>query len=139
MDLSSAMAFVAARRQGVLATAGGRGHPHLTNILYSVTGDGTIEISVTGDRVKTRNLRREPRCSLYVVGESFWEFAVVEALSELTDVAQAPDDQVVDQLVALYRRLGGEHPDWDDYRRAMVAEGRLVARLRPLRAYGQVS
>ena len=53
-------------------------------------------------------------------------------------MAADPHDAVVDELVALYRAVGGEHPDWDEYRQAMVDDGRLVVRLRPERAYGLV-
>jgi hypothetical protein len=54
-------------------------------------------------------------------------------------VAARPDDATVDELVALYREIGGEHPDWDEYRQAMVTDGRLVRRLVVDRFYGQVS
>jgi hypothetical protein len=61
---------------------------------------------------------------------------VIEGEGELSEVSEAPGDAVVDELVDLYRPLQGEHPDWDEYRRAMVAERRLVIRLRAERAYG---
>ena len=53
-------------------------------------------------------------------------------------MAAEPDDATVDELVEYYRALAGEHPDWDDYRRAMVADRRLIVRLRPERAYGML-
>ena len=53
-------------------------------------------------------------------------------------MAAAPDDATVDELVEYYRAVAGEHPDWDDYRRAMVADRRLVVRLHPERAYGML-
>ena len=100
--------------------------------------DGVARISITDDRAKTKNLRRDPRASLYVVADDFWAYAVLEATAELTPVAAAPDDATVEELVAYYRALQGEHRDWDDYRRAMVAQKRLVARLRPERGYGML-
>jgi hypothetical protein len=63
---------------------------------------------------------------------------VLEGDAQLSAVAAAPDDATVDELVELYRSLAGEHDDWDDYRRAMVADHRLVARLRPTHAYGML-
>ena len=63
---------------------------------------------------------------------------VVEGRAELTPPAAAPDDATVDELVEQYRAIGGEHDDWDDFRRAMVADRRLVLRLRPERAYGML-
>ena len=61
---------------------------------------------------------------------------MLEGDAELSDVASAPDDAATEELVALYRSLSGEHADWADYRRAMVADRRAVIRVRPTRAYG---
>ncbi len=65
-----------------------------------------------------------------------WAYLVLEGDAELTGVAEAVDDAVVDELVELYRSLQGEHPDWDEYRRAMVADCRLIVRLGPKHAFG---
>ena len=143
MELSTALDFVLAHRQGVLVTLRRDGRPQLSNIIYAVDGaagelDATIRISVTADRAKTKNLGRDPRASLYVVADDFWAYAVVEGDAELSPVAADPADATVDELVALYRVMQGEHPDWDEYRRTMVADGRLVVRLRPTRGYGML-
>jgi PPOX class probable F420-dependent enzyme len=136
MDLDHALSFVGERNRGVLATVKGDGRPQLSNIMYALGDDGLIRISVTADRAKTANLRRDPRASLHVTTDDFWAYVVVEGDVELTPVAEAPDDATVEELIALYRHLQGEHDDWDDYRRAMVDDRRLVARIRPARAYG---
>jgi len=136
MDLHTALAFARDRRQGVLATIRANGRPQLSNILY-VPGDGdTLRISVTADRAKTANLRRDPRASLYVVGESFYQYAVIEATAALSAVAAETGDATVEALVEYYRLGQGEHPDWDEYRAAMVADRRLLVTLTPDRAYG---
>lgn len=137
MDLGDAVSFARQHHQGVLVTVRRDGRPQLSNILYGVGDDGLVRISVTDTRAKTKNLRRDPRGSLYVVGESFWSYVVIDGEAELSPVAQTLDDPTVDELVSLYRSIRGEeHPDWDEYRRVMVDEGRLVVRLRPVRAYG---
>ena len=136
MDLDSALDFVRARSLGVLTTIRRDGRPQLSNILYVTDDSGTIRISVTDSRAKTHNLRRDPRASLYVAGDTPWSYVVVDAVASLTEVASAPQDRVADELVDLYRRAQGEHPDWDDFRRAMVEDGRLVIHLEPERAYG---
>ena len=107
----------------------------MSNILY-VVGDGTITISVTDTRAKVVNLRRDPRASLYVVGDNVYQWVVIEALAALSAVAADPHDATVDALVAYYKAGSGEHPDWEEYRAAMVADRRLVLTLRPERAYG---
>jgi PPOX class probable F420-dependent enzyme len=139
MELDAALAFAADRHQGVLATVRRDGRPQLSNILYLLDEDRTARISVTDARAKTRNLRRDPRASLYVVGDTFWAYVVLDGTAELTPVAGEPGDAVVEELVAMYRQMRGEHPDWDEYRRAMVAEGRLVVRLRVEHAYGMIA
>jgi PPOX class probable F420-dependent enzyme len=138
MDLDQAMDFCRARHEGVLVTVRRDGRPQLSNVLFTVGGDDTVRISVTDSRAKTRNLRRDPRASLYVVGDSFWAYAVLDGVAELSPVAAAPDDAAVEELVQMYRDARGEHPDWDEFRRVMVDEGRLVVRLRFDHAYGIV-
>jgi PPOX class probable F420-dependent enzyme len=129
--------LVRSQRLGTLATIRRDGRPQLSNILYAVDDDvTTIRISVTDDRAKTRNLRRDPRASLHVQGDDGWSYAVVEAEAELTSPTTVPDDATADDLVVLYRDLAGEHPDWDEYRQAMIDERRLVLRLHVERTYG---
>lgn len=136
MDLDVALGAARGNRQSVLVTLRKDGRPQLSNVVHAVGDDGLVRVSTTADRAKFHNLRRTPWAALKVDGESFWSYAVLEGDVELSDVAAAPDDDAVEELVALYRSISGEHPDWDDYRRAMVAERRLVVRLRPTYAYG---
>ncbi len=138
MELTAALDFVRPRRHGVLVTLRLGGRPQLSNIAFALGDDGIVRISVTDSRAKTKNLRRDPRASLYVVGDDFWSYLVLDGDANLTPVAADPQDAVVDELVALYRTVSGEHPDWDEYRQAMVDDERLVVRLVPERAYGMV-
>lgn len=138
MELTEGLVFVRQHRQGILATLKRNGRPQLSNIVYLVTDDETIQISVAADRAKTRNLMRDQRASLHVTSGDFWAYCVVEADVELLPPAGEPNDATVDALVDYYRTMSGEHPDWDDYRRAMVAEGRLLLHLHPTHAYGQL-
>jgi PPOX class probable F420-dependent enzyme len=135
VDLNQALAFTRGRSVGTLATIRANGRPQLSNILY-VVGVDTITISVTDTRAKVVNLRRDPRASLYVVGDTVYQWVVIEALAELSPVAADPHDATVDALVAYYKAGSGEHPNWEEYRAAMVDDGRLVLTLRPERAYG---
>jgi PPOX class probable F420-dependent enzyme len=139
MELDEALDFIRPRRNGVLATQKRDGRPQLSNITYQVGDDGVVRISVTDGRAKTANIHRDNRVSLYVSREDFWAYVVVEADAELSPVSAAPDDATVDELVDYYRALAGEHPDWDDYRRVMVSDRRLVVRLRPTSAYGMLA
>jgi PPOX class probable F420-dependent enzyme len=135
MDLTTALAYAGDRRNGVLVTQKRDGRPQLSNIVYVVT-DGLVRISITADRAKYANLRRDPRAGLYVGQEDFRGYVVLEGEADLTPVATDPHDATADALVELYRAVAGEHPDWDDYRRAMVADRRVVVSFRPTRAYG---
>ena len=131
--------FVTENRWGVLATIKADGRPQLSNIGYAYDRDAAVvRISVTADRAKTRNLQRDPRSSLHVTSQDFWTWVVLEGTADLTPVAADPHDGTVEELVAYYRGVNGEHPDWDEYRQAMVAERRLVVRLSVDHAYGQL-
>ena len=79
MDLTEALTFVQARSQGVLVTLRANGRPQLSNIYYVPGDGGMLRISITDDRAKTKNLRRDPRASLYVLGDNFFQYVVVEA------------------------------------------------------------
>jgi PPOX class probable F420-dependent enzyme len=139
MEPGEALDYVRQRRQGVLVTLKTDGRPQLSNIVYGVDDDGTIRISATAGRAKTKNLARDPRASLHVTDADFGTYCVIEGDVEVTPVTTDPRDATSDALVAYYRSLAGEHPDWDEYRRAMIDEGRLMLLLRPTRAYGMLS
>lgn len=136
MDLSRAIEVASGQKLGVLVTLKSDGRPQLSNIMYAIGPDGLVWISVTEDRAKTANARRDPRVSLYVGRSDGWAYLVLEGTAELGPVATAPDDSATDELIEQYRLIQGEHPDWDDFRRSMVADRRLVLRVRPERAYG---
>ncbi|MGD1224383.1 MULTISPECIES: PPOX class F420-dependent oxidoreductase [Streptomyces] len=122
---------------GVLVTLKKDGRPQLSNVSHAYYPDeGVIRVSLTDDRAKTRNLRRDPRASYHVTSDDRWAYTVAEGTADLTPVAADPHDETVDELVRVYRDVLGEHPDWDDYRAAMVRDRRLVLRLRVERAYG---
>ncbi len=113
------------------------GRPQISTVSYAYDRDrDLIRVSVTADRAKTANLRRDPRASLYVTGNRGWAYAVAEARAELMPTAASTDDASVEELVDIYRAIGGEHPDWDEYRRAMVQDGRVPLLLHVERVYG---
>jgi PPOX class probable F420-dependent enzyme len=133
------LAFVAEHRSGVLATIRRNGRPQLSNVGYAYDPEQQLfRVSVTADRAKTRNLQADPRVTLHVASKDFWTWVAVEGTAELTPVAADPHDATVDELVAYYRGVSGEHPDWDEYRAAMVTDRRLVVRFTPEHTYGQI-
>src|SRR5687768_14917214 len=120
MDLAAALDVMRPQHKGVLVTLKRDGRPQLSNIVFDLGDDDVVRVSVTDDRAKTANLRRDPRASLYVTRDDFWAYVVVEGDADLSPVAAQPGDAVVDELADLYRRVQGEHDDWDDFRRTMV-------------------
>jgi PPOX class probable F420-dependent enzyme len=125
------------RNRGVLVTLKRDGRPQLSNVAFSFEQETqVIRISVTNDRAKTRNLRRDPRASFYVGTEDMGGYLVAEGDAELSAVAQDPNDATVDELVSIYRSVAGDHPAWPEFRTAMVDEARLVIRLPIGRTYG---
>src|SRR4051794_21076633 len=136
MEISEALDAARQRNQSVLTTLRANGLPQLSNVMHAVDDAGVIRISTTANRAKYANLLRRPWAALKVDGRSFWSYAVLEADVELSAIAAEPSDAATDELVELYRALSGEHEDWAEYRAAMVADRRVVLRLRPNRAYG---
>jgi PPOX class probable F420-dependent enzyme len=138
MELGSAVDFARVNRHSVLTTIRRNGRPQLSNVLHHVFDDGVIRISITADRAKYKNLVREPWAALHVTQADFYAYAVLEGSVELTPVATRTDDATVGELVAYYLAAMGEHDDWNAYRQAMVADRRVIVRLRPTRAYGML-
>jgi PPOX class probable F420-dependent enzyme len=129
--------LITTQNRGVLVTIKSDGRPQLSNVNYAFDREaGTIRISITADRAKYKNLLRDPRASLHVTTADGWSYAVAEAYAEFSDVASDPHDAAVEELIQLFRDVQGEHPDWDDYRRAMVADRRVLLRLPVTRVYG---
>jgi PPOX class probable F420-dependent enzyme len=134
MDLDDARRFLRQHSRSILATARLDGRPQMSPVVHAVADDGWVMISSRETAYKVGNLRRDPRASLCVITEAFYgDWAQVDGTAEIVSLPDA-----MDLLVDYYRRLRGEHPDWDEYRRAMVADGRLVLRLHVERLYGWV-
>lgn len=130
---------VTAGSLGTVATIKKDGRPQMSDVSYTAAG-GVIRFSTRTALAKVHNLRRDPRVSMKVTAPGGAGYAVAEGTAELSPVSWALDDATVEELVDVYRTIAGkEHPDWDDYRRAMVADGRLVVRIRVEHLYGWVN
>jgi PPOX class probable F420-dependent enzyme len=131
------LALLSEQDGGVLVTLKRDGRPQLSNVNHAYyPAERIVRVSITDDRAKTRNLRRDPRASYHVTSPDRWAYTVAEGTAELSPVAKDPYDETVEELIRLYRDVQGEHPDWADYRAAMVRDRRLVLRLKVERAYG---
>lgn len=136
LERDAVLEFLTAHSRGVLTTLKRDGRPQLSNIMYGVFDD-QVHVSVTKTRAKTRNLRRDPRASLHVTDDQFGRYVVIDGTATLTPVTTAPDDQAAEMLVRTYRSIAGDHPDWDEFREAMIDQGRLVISVGIDHAYGQ--
>lgn len=138
MDAAVAEPFLAHRHQGVLITLRKDGGPQSSNIAYHLA-DGMARISVTADRAKTKNLARDPRAVLHVVGESFYQYVSASGTVELSPVSTEPGDATGLELLELHDAVSPEpHPDPDEFFQAMVDDHRLVIRFTPDRFTGMV-
>ncbi len=131
--------FLGAHKRGVLATIRRDGRPQLSTIthLYDIETN-TITASITETRAKTKNMRRDPRVTYHVGSEDGWSYVVADGEAVLSEPAREPDDATVDALVDYYRRAAGEHPDWDEYRAAMVSDRRVLLTIQISKLLGLV-
>jgi PPOX class probable F420-dependent enzyme len=130
MDLDEARAYVRANHHAVLATMRRDGTPQMSPVACAVDDAGRVVVSSRETAVKTKNVRRHPQAWLCVFPDSFFGgFVQVEGAVEVVSLPEA-----MDGLVDYYRAVGGEHPDWDDYRAAMEREQRVLIRLDLTRA-----
>ncbi len=137
MELKQALTWASGRQNAVLITIRADGRPQSSDITYFVDGDELV-ISVTETRAKTKNLRRDNRAVLHITDPSSWSYVSLDGVAQLSPPAASPDDTTVEALVDYYRALSGDHSNWDEYRQAMVDEGRLIIRFQPGSATGQI-
>jgi PPOX class probable F420-dependent enzyme len=130
MTHDEALHFIGQNTRAVLATIKRDGRPQLSHILYTLDDDGTIKVSVTADRAKTRNLRRDPRASLSIIADDWHAYLVVEGTCTIID------DDPIPVLRRIYERIrGAAHPDWAEFDATMRRDGRVVLSISVDRIY----
>ncbi|HTP15800.1 MAG TPA: PPOX class F420-dependent oxidoreductase [Streptosporangiaceae bacterium] len=130
MDINRAVAFLRVHHRAVLATMRADGAPQFSPVTATADDAGLVLISTRETAFKARNLARNPRASLCVMNDGFFgEWIQVDGTAEIIQLPAA-----LDLLVDYYRRIAGEHPDWDDYRSAMRRERRVMVRVTITRA-----
>jgi PPOX class probable F420-dependent enzyme len=121
--------FVRPRHRMVLTTFRRDGSLQSSPVTAGVDPDGRIVIASYPQRAKAANIRRRPEASVVVMSDDFdGSYVQVDGSAEVIDLPDA-----LDPLVDYYRAVAGEHPDWDDYRRAMVDQGKCLLRITPVR------
>ena len=125
MDLGEALDFVRGHARAVLVTRRRDGRPQTSPVTVGVGDDGVLVISSRETAIKVKNLQRDAAATLCVLSDGFFgPWVQVDGTVEVVHLPEA-----MDGLVDYYRRLSGEHPDWDDYRAAMERERRVLLRL----------
>ena len=121
--------FIRPRHRATLVTTRSDGSPQLSLVTCGVDAEGRIVISTYPERAKAANLRRRPAASVCIQSEA-WNgpYVQVDGTAEVIDL---PDS--VEPLVEYFRCISGEHPDWDEYRAAMVRQGKSLIRITPER------
>ncbi|MFE8912718.1 PPOX class F420-dependent oxidoreductase [Streptomyces globisporus] len=129
VDLDELLAFVRPRHRAVLLTARADGRPQGSPLTCGVDDSGRIVMSTYPERAKTRNARRDERVSVIVLSDE-WDGPWVQ-VDGAAEVIDAPDS--VEPLVEYFRNISGEHPDWAEYRAAMLKQGKSIIRVTPER------
>jgi PPOX class probable F420-dependent enzyme len=125
VDVDEALQFLRENHRAVLATFRSDGRPQLSPVTVGVDDGGRAVISSRETAYKVRNLRRDPRASLCVMSDAFvGPWAQVDGIATIVSLPEA-----MEPLVDYYRSISGEHPDWDDYRRAMEQQRRVIVRI----------
>lgn len=130
MNLDDALAVASTQHQAVLATLRTDGQPQMSPVLVAVDADRNVVISSRQTAYKVHNLRRNPQAYVCVLPDGFYgRWVQIEGRATVVDLPDA-----MEPLVDYYRRANGEHPNWADYRAAMVRERRVLIRIEPTRA-----
>ena len=125
VERDSLLEFLRPRHRGLLITQRSDGRPQVSPVACGVDPQGRIVVSTYPQRAKSRNARRDDRVSMCVLSDD-WDgpYVQVEGRAEVLDL---PDS--VEPLVEYFRCIAGEHPDWDEYRAAMVRQGKSLIRV----------
>jgi PPOX class probable F420-dependent enzyme len=134
VDLDGLLEFVRPRHRAILLTTRADGRPQGSPVTCGVDDSGRIVISTYPERAKTRNAKRDPGVSVIVVSDE-WNGAWVQ-IDGTAEVMDTPDS--VEPLVEYFRNISGEHPDWDEYRAAMLKQGKSIIRVTP-RSWGPIA
>lgn len=130
MDAQQAAEFLRRNHRAVMATYRTDGGMQLSPVVAAVDDGGRVLISTRETAVKVHNLERNPSASLCVFTDAFFgDWVQVEGRAEIVLLPEA-----MDLLIDYYRRIAGEHPDWDGYRAAMERERRVIVRFPITRA-----
>lgn len=134
VDRDQLLEFIRPRHNGILVTIRQDGRPQLSPVTMGVDAEGRIVVSTYPERAKARNAARREQASMCVLSDDFGgEWVQVDGRIELVGQPAA-----VEGLVEYYRSISGEHPDWDEYRQAMVSQGKVLLRL-AIERWGPVS
>jgi PPOX class probable F420-dependent enzyme len=126
--------FIRPRHRAIVITARADGRPQASPVTCGVDEQGRIVVATYPERAKTRNARRDPDVSVLFLSDDFGgPWVQVDGTAEVLDVPEA-----VEPLVDYFRSISGEHPDWAEYRQAMVAQGKSLLRVTP-RRWGPVA
>lgn len=125
MDVDEARRFLEEHHRAVLVTHRADGALQTSPVVVTVDDEGRAIVSSRETAYKVKNLRREPRATLCVFTDAFYGDWV--QIDGRADIVSLPD--AMELLVDYYRRLAGEHDDWDEYRAAMEEEQRVLVRL----------
>ncbi|MCW2899197.1 MAG: class F420-dependent enzyme [Streptosporangiaceae bacterium] len=129
VDRDELLEFIRPRHRAILLTTRSDGGPQASPVTCGVDQEGRIVVSTYPDRAKARNARRDSRVSVVVLSDDFdGPWVQVDGTAEVLDMPEA-----VEALVDYFRSISGEHPDWDDYRQAMVRQNKSLVRITPQR------
>jgi len=125
VDPQRAVEFASVHHRAVLATVRADGRPQLSPVTVGADAAGRILVSTRETAMKARNLARNPRVFLCLLNDGFFgEWLQAEGTAQIVHLPEA-----MDLLVDYYRGISGEHPDWDDYRAAMIRDRRVIVRI----------
>jgi PPOX class probable F420-dependent enzyme len=139
MNFADIKPFLQRHHRGVISTYRPNGAMHASVVVCGTYQEQAAFVIVRGKSVKARHLRRDPRCTVLAVTEDWRSWATVEGTAQLFDYANTDAETMRRMLREVYRACGDkDHPDWEEYDRAMRQQDAVIVLVRPEKVYGQI-
>ncbi len=139
MEFEDVRSHFESNHRGVITTFQENGAAQSSIVVCGAYQGNAAFVIVKGKSAKTRNLRKDSRCTVMSVADNWRTCAIVEGQATLMDYRNTDPEEMRVELREVFRACGDkDHPDWEEYDQAMVKQDAVIVLVKPERVYGKL-